>query len=151
MNWLPLTAGFTGMGLVFLLVPVILVYSRKTHVAERSADLHHTHQVPVCRLGGIALAVAFLTLNLIATLAFPERANLRETLVILATSLAMFCLWLWDDLRPMGAKKKLLGQALIASSVVCFGIDIMSFKIPFSGYIINLGSWGALITVLWLI
>src|SRR5205809_1102673 len=65
--------------------------------------------------------------------------------------LAMFGLGLWDDLRPIVAKRKLLGQVLIASIVCCFGIGIMSFKIPFSGQIISLGSWGVLLTILWLV
>jgi len=63
----------------------------------------------------------------------------------------MFGLGLWDDLKPLGARKKLLGQLLIASSVCGFGIGITTFKLPWSGQIIDLGNWGAVLTVIWLV
>src|SRR5262249_24051207 len=84
-------------------------------------------------------------------LLFPQLGNTREQLVVLGTSLAMFGLGLRDDLKPLGAKRKLLGQVLIAVVVCCFGIGITNFKIPFSGEIVSLGSWGVLLTILWLV
>jgi UDP-GlcNAc:undecaprenyl-phosphate GlcNAc-1-phosphate transferase len=151
MNWLPLMAGLLGMSVVFLIMPLILTYSRQSLAAQRSPDLHHTNQAPVCRLGGIALAAAFFILNIVGAVLVPEPAGYRRPLVILGTSLAMFALGLWDDLRPLGAKKKLLGHVLIAFGVVCFGMGIATFRIPFSGRSVDLGSWGMLITVLWLV
>src|SRR5262249_36561786 len=73
----------------------------------------------------------------------------REVMVL--TSLLMFGLGFWDDLRPLGARRKLLGQILIASIVCCFGIGIQSFKIPFTGTVIDLGGWGILLTIAWLV
>jgi len=70
---------------------------------------------------------------------------------VVITSLAMFMLGFWDDLKPLGAKRKLLGQVLIAAAVCAFGIGIQRFKIPFTTTIIELGGWGVLITVLWLV
>jgi UDP-N-acetylmuramyl pentapeptide phosphotransferase/UDP-N-acetylglucosamine-1-phosphate transferase len=63
----------------------------------------------------------------------------------------MFGLGLWDDIKHLGAKRKLLGQILIATAVCSFGIGIQTFKIPFTDNIIHLGGWGGLITVLWLV
>jgi UDP-GlcNAc:undecaprenyl-phosphate GlcNAc-1-phosphate transferase len=143
--------GLLGMGIVFFLVPPILSYCRRSALARHSTDLHHTHKTAVPRLGGIALAGAFALLELCITLLFPDHTNPHDRLVFLGASLAMFGLGLWDDLKPLGAKKKLLGQILIASLVCCFGIGIMTFKIPWSGRIIDLGNWGVLITILWLV
>src|SRR5437773_3927267 len=151
MNWMPLICGLVGMGIVFLVVPLVVNSSRRARLIRRSPDLHHTHKAHVPRLGGIALAAAFVVHNLLIVILFPERASMRERLVVVGACLAMFGLGLWDDLRPIGAKRKLLGQVLIASIVCCFGIGIMSFKIPFSGPIIPLGGWGVLITVVWLV
>src|SRR5678815_3346368 len=125
MSWLPWMTGLLGMGIVFVLVPPILSYCRRSALAHRSTDLHHTHKTAVPRLGGIALAGAFALLELCITLIFPDHTNPLDRLVFLSASLAMFGLGLWDDLKPLGAKRKLLGQILIASLVCCFGIGIM--------------------------
>ena len=151
MIWLPFVAALCGLVVVLLGVPLILKYSGRMPLSGRSPDLHHTHKAPVPRLGGVALAAAFVVVNLMTVLLFPRSGNAREHFVIACTSLAMFGLGLWDDLKPLGAKRKLLGQVLIAAVVCCFGIGINSFKIPFSGYIISLGSWGILLTILWLV
>jgi len=151
MIWLPLLAALCGIVVVLLSVPLILKYAARTHLAGRSPDLHHTHKAPVPRLGGIALAAALVAVNLLSVLFFPRLSNLRDQLILVGASLAMFGLGLWDDLKPLGAKRKLLGQVLIAAAVCCFGIGINSFKIPFSGDIISLGSWGVLLTILWLV
>jgi len=151
MNWAALLIGLLGMGIVFLIVPIVLRHSHNAKGQNRSIDLHHTHQVRVPRLGGIALAGAFTVIELVITFFFPEQSSPHDRLVLVGTSLAMFGLGLWDDLRPLGAKRKLLVQVIIASMVCCFGIGIMSFKIPFSGHIIELQGWGVLITIVWLI
>jgi UDP-GlcNAc:undecaprenyl-phosphate/decaprenyl-phosphate GlcNAc-1-phosphate transferase len=40
---------------------------------------------------------------------------------------------------------------LIAAAVCAFGIGIQRFKIPFSERIVDLGGWGVLLTILWLV
>src|SRR5215467_8954680 len=130
MIWLPLMAGLLGLGIVSVFIPLVLKYSGRMCLGGRSLDLHHTHKAPDPRLGGIALAAAFVAINLLSVLLFPQPGNTREQLVVLGTSLAMFGLGLRDDLKPLGAKRKLLGQVLIAVVVCCFGIAITNFKIP---------------------
>jgi UDP-GlcNAc:undecaprenyl-phosphate GlcNAc-1-phosphate transferase len=63
----------------------------------------------------------------------------------------MFAVGFWDDLKPLGAKRKLLAQILIALSVYYFGVGIQSFKIPLTEHVVDLGGWGVLITVCWLV
>jgi len=132
-------AGLTGMGIVFLLIPLILKQSRQ--YSHRSGDLHHTHKTPVPRLGGIALAAAFLIIEALVFIFFPEQSDAHDRWVILGSSMAMFGLGLWDDLWPLGAKRKLLGQLLIATIVCCLGVGIQTLKIPFTDKIINLSAW----------
>src|ERR1041385_4224258 len=150
MTWLPLMMGMLGMATVFLLVPPVVAFCRNGR-SSRVADLHHTHKIAVPRVGGLALAGAFVVVNLVTVLFFPSQRNYHDRLVLCGTGLAMFALGFWDDLHPLGAKRKLMGQILVSAVVCCFGIGIMSFKIPFSGHIISLGSWGVIITIVWLV
>src|SRR6266511_4052633 len=151
MNTLPIITGLLGMGIVFLLIPLILKLCLHTQWFERTPDLHHTHKNAIPRLGGIALAAAFVGIEVLLAVFFPEQGDARQLKIVVGSSLAMFGIGLWDDIGSLGAKRKFLGQVLIAAAVYSLGIGIQSFKIPFTEHIINLGAWGGLITVVWLV
>jgi UDP-GlcNAc:undecaprenyl-phosphate GlcNAc-1-phosphate transferase len=140
------------MAVVFFLIPLTLTAVSRGRLAQRGRELHHTHDAPVPRLGGLALAAAFLVIEVVITFCYPDQQQApRDRLVILLSSLAMFGLGFWDDLRPLGAKRKLLGQLVIAAVVCAYGIGIQTFKIPFTGKIFDLSGWGVLITLMWLV
>jgi UDP-GlcNAc:undecaprenyl-phosphate GlcNAc-1-phosphate transferase len=150
--WPIISCGLLGMGIVFLVIPLILESARATNLLQRGQDLHHTHQQPIPRLGGLALAAAFVGIELFLAVIYPEqRARIPGRPVVLLSSLAMFALGFWDDLKPLGAKKKLLGQILIATVVCASGIGIEKLKVPFTATVIDLSAWGYVITVLWLV
>jgi len=146
------------MGLVTVLVamPLVLAWARSGRAVTRASELHHAQAqaalAPVPRFGGLALALAFVVVEIFAALVTPARQpNLLLHPVIILSSLAMFALGFADDFKPLGARRKLLGQILIALAVCAFGLGIQQFQIPFTGHIISLGHWGTLITVLWLV
>ena len=148
--WSLIVFGCLGFVGALLLTPVIIRWR-----ADKTAAgtlFHHTHKVPVSRLGGLGLAAIFILLVTIIFILFPanpERTRIR--IVIVASSLAMFLLGLIDDLRPLGAKKKLLGQILISAVVCYFGVQIDKFQSPFSRAVYDLGGWGYLVTIGWLV
>ena len=130
---------------------LILNLSRHHKFGERKAEAHHAHIPPIPRLGGIGFAAAFVagTLAYLTSGVSPE--NKEECLVILVSALAMFSLGLWDDLRPIGAKKKLAGQIIIASVAYFSGISIHTATVPFTHESLALGLWAWPVTVLWLV
>jgi len=141
--------GLLGLGVVMLLVPGVLKFNPCSHGRE---DVHHTHERPVVRFGGVALAGAFIVVELFIALFFPaQRGRVPARLTVVLSSLAMFGLGFWDDLKPIGAKRKLAGQVLIALTVYYAGVGIETFKLPFTGRIIELHAWGAFLTILWLV
>ena len=75
----------------------------------------------------------------------------RRFWVIAGTALAMFGVGIIDDLRPLGAKRKLLVQIVIASAAYWLGVQINQFKNPLSGEVFSLGAAGYVVTVLWLV
>jgi UDP-GlcNAc:undecaprenyl-phosphate/decaprenyl-phosphate GlcNAc-1-phosphate transferase len=151
MNLLPsIVCALVGLLTVLVLVPII---RRKTEQGVLKARaFHHTHRAPVSRLGGVALAGAFVMVSLLVFLWFPAQdERLHTRIVIVVSALAMFFLGFWDDLKPLGARKKLLGHILIALGVCYFGVKIEHFKNPFTDEIYDLGVWGWVITVVWLV
>ena len=127
--WMLISCALVGMGIVFLSIPLALGSARFRRLFQRRQDPHHTHHQPVPRMGGLALAIAFIGIELFIAIAFPEqRAKTPGRLVVLLSSLAMFALGFWDDLKPLGAKRKLLGQIPIALTVCAFGIGIQQVQ-----------------------
>lgn len=140
-----------GFGVVWLLVPLIRKWTPVRSLEARPGV--RPGAAAISRLGGVALAAAFVAIAVAVLIWFPaaDAAKMKMRWVIIGTSLAMFLLGLADDLKPLGARKKLAGQILIAL-VVCFcGVRIQLFLNPFGGGIYELGwlSWPA--TVFWLV
>ncbi len=149
-----LLAGYalTGVAVTLAAIPLILRVCSRSPFLQRAADLHHDTKAPVARLGGLALVVAYVVLLLLPNGVSPiEIHEPRHKLLILLAPLAMFAIGFWDDLKPLGARKKLLLQILIAAATCGLGIGLENFKIPFSGRIIPLHEWGFFLAVLWLL
>ncbi len=141
-----------GGGLItFLMIPAI---QRHLHFLNREdiSQFHHTHKRGRSRLGGLAMVVSFLVISAAAWLYDPgDAAQAQTRWVIVCSATAMFLLGFLDDIKPLGARKKLTGQILIALLAWCGGIQIDNFKNPFGGTIYSLGSTGCALTVFWLI
>ena len=153
MNPLQILSCFAlGLGTSWVVIALILERSKKHCDANRGREFHHGHKTPVPRLGGIALAAAF-TASALPILLFNSltTSNTNTLVVIVLSSLAMFALGLWDDLRPLGAKFKLAGQIVIAAAVYSSGIKIELFKSPLTYVDVSLGMFSLLATVLWLV
>lgn len=145
-----LAAAMVGLLTSLVLLPVVIARA-SAGVAQGHCTFHHTHRQPVPRLGGLALAAAFAVVGLLALLFFPmERDQARLHWVIYGAALAMFGLGWWDDLKPLGAKKKLLGQLLISSGACALGLQIGNVTGFFGGsYQVE---WiSPVLSVLWLV
>ena len=103
---------------------------------------------PVPRIGGIPLMFS-LVLGVTVILWLQPLRSFEWFPIMVGLSL-MFTLGLWDDIRPLGAKKKLLGQIAIASVVTSLGLGIEKFSLG-NDVTIELGGWSAPVTILWLI
>ena len=143
--------GFTvSLGAIVL----ILRACQAGRLAPRSPEFHHpnhSQRSPIPRFGGIALAAAFASLSAVAGNSLLGFTPDPLRWVIVGLSLAMFGLGLWDDLRPLGARRKLAGQLVIASAAYALGLGIHNFKIPLTDHLIDLGLYGWPVTVFWLV
>jgi UDP-GlcNAc:undecaprenyl-phosphate/decaprenyl-phosphate GlcNAc-1-phosphate transferase len=142
----------TGAGVSAMVIALILRVEKHMHLPRRGREMHHTGAGQKSRLGGVALAAAFVAIILLFNVLYG--GSLQEgsqQWVIVAASLAMFGLGLWDDLFVLGARRKLLGQVAVATVAWCAGIGISKFQIPFTGHIIELGYWSWPVTLFWLV
>ena len=136
-----------GFAVSWLAVPLI---QERLRFSDRR-QLHHTHGTPISRFGGLAIVVPFLMTAIIGWVAFPALGRGQEHVVVALASVAMFILGFVDDVRPLGAKRKLLAQVFIATAVYVAGVQIGQFRNPFTGSDVVLGVWSYVATVLWLV
>lgn len=147
-----LSVGILGLVTVLVVIPLLCRRAARKRIGTRSPEFHHTHRTPVPRLGGLALAIAFAGVVLTSLSFFADSWEKCQTgLIIAGGALAMFAVGFWDDLQPLGARRKLVAQILVALGVYGLGLRIDTVSNPFTQGQIDLGSWGALATVIWLV
>jgi UDP-GlcNAc:undecaprenyl-phosphate GlcNAc-1-phosphate transferase len=146
-----LVFGLLGFGIAFA-TSVWIINSIAPRIAHRR-EFHQTHTTLVPRWGGVALAAAFIGATLLGFFWLPNAdAPIAARAALAISALAMFGLGFWDDLSPLGARKKLLGQILISIMAFGIGLRIESFKNPMTGHIYYFDLWFSMAaTVFWFV
>ncbi len=145
-----LICGLLGFGVSFGVIWLTLEAVRRFQFVGRADEFHHRTASPVSRLGGIGLVAAFVSVKILVFVILGSQ-SISDHAAIFVTALAMFGLGLWDDLRALGARRKLYAQLLIATAAYFMGLGIFHFKIPLTDHIIDLGFWSWPVTVLWIV
>jgi UDP-GlcNAc:undecaprenyl-phosphate/decaprenyl-phosphate GlcNAc-1-phosphate transferase len=147
---LMILVGVTGALVSLVMIPIIR-RSFRPSVRGDVGDFHHVQGVQVSRMGGLAFVGSFVvTFFIVHKFAAPTGdTGIYQTIFIAA--LAMFLLGFWDDLKPLGARRKLAGQIFIAIGACWAGIHFDNIKNPFTGVIHPLGVFGPALAVVWLV
>ena len=146
-----LVFGLLGFGVAFIITQWVIGWLAP-RIAHRH-EFHQTHTATVPRFGGVALAVAFVVSLSLGLIWLPNAtASISTRLTLAGSALAMFGLGLWDDISPLGARKKLIGQILISLVAFAVGLKIDSFKNPMTGHIYHFAPWFSVAaTVFWFV
>ncbi|MFN3409498.1 MAG: MraY family glycosyltransferase [Limisphaerales bacterium] len=144
-----------GLGLVVAwgIIVAILLRVRPAQGESHRGEFHHRpDDAAVPRLGGLALLGAF-TVSVLGFGAWRGWAVLAQPEVfgLMISGVAMFGVGFWDDLRPLGARKKLLLQIIVALLAYSLGLQVETLKHPVTGAIMDLNLAGPFLTVLWLV
>jgi UDP-GlcNAc:undecaprenyl-phosphate/decaprenyl-phosphate GlcNAc-1-phosphate transferase len=148
-----------GCLISLLIIPLMLLTGLKRSLRRLvrrlgSGELPEKNDgLPIPRLGGVALAAAFVGVSLLIYFLYPATwaEKGRLTLGIVWTALAMFFVGIWDDYHPLGGGRKLLVQSLISIAACVQGIHLEAFGSPLQNITSHLGVWSWVFTVLWLV
>ena len=144
--------GLSGFAVGWILLRQISRVHYWRRLSRRTAQLHHGNGSGVPRFGGVAFAAAFVVAAVVAWLHLQgELRHENGTITLILGSLAMFAVGLVDDVQPLGARKKLVLQMLVATLAFYGGLGFYVFKNPITGSEHVLGLLGLPATVLWLV
>ncbi len=109
-----------------------------------------SHVRPTPKSGGLAVVATFFA-GMAGLYLLADTVQLVEPyfLGFFVSCAVLVIVSLWDDLKAMGFRSKLLTQAACSGVVVAFGIVLDRFPVPFDG-ILHLGIAGYLVTLVWL-
>ncbi len=139
-----------GFLIALLCTPRVIQLSRRGIGLDVPDATRKRQAQPIPRLGGLPIMLS-VALGLGIILA-NDASKSADWLPILIGSLLMYGLGLWDDLRPLGAKKKLAGQIATAALVFFMGLNIERFSYPgAAGSMALSGLASFALTVFWLI
>ena len=134
--------------------PLAIYLGRRLKVLDHPG-VRKIHDRPIPRLGGVAIALPVLGVTATMLALGDSRSdvflsNSREILVILGSATFMLVVGLIDDVRSLGARRKLAAQLLAASVVCAFGVRIDAIGLPGLGTL-DLGMFSWPFTIFWIV
>jgi len=118
-----LAAAITSFVIAFLIVPVIIKYSLRKNLVDIPGR-RKIHKKVTPSMGGIAIFIGFFTSSLI----WIDIQGLGYIKFILVALFVIFFIGVRDDLVPLRAMVKLIGQIMAASLVIfLFDLRIKTF------------------------
>jgi UDP-GlcNAc:undecaprenyl-phosphate/decaprenyl-phosphate GlcNAc-1-phosphate transferase len=156
MKLMAVLVAFLGSGIIVATLLTWLV----RHVANRyglsfaPSSSRHLHSSPIPRLGGVAIFFTFLVLYAIYRFAgsrdwLPQPLN-SDVLKVIVPATGLFLVGLFDDLRGLTAKVKLLAQIAGGCCLFYSGLHFISFNWHGAPAVVNSGI-SLLATVFWVV
>lgn len=145
-------AFIVATGVALIVTPAVILLAKKTGAMDKP-DKRKVHKVPIPRIGGLGIFIAFI-ISILTTVIFsiPSAEMQKEVIGLILSGSLMVALGLVDDYKNLPAKIKFLGQILIAMILVLgFDVRIDFITDPFGDYL-YLEEWIAIpATIFWLV
>ena len=129
--------------IVALIIPIVKKIANHINALD-IPDARKVHTVPIPRLGGLGIFVGFL----IGYMIFGGSSIQMNSILI--GSFIIVLTGMIDDIKPISAKAKLLGQ-IFASCVIVFYGNILLNNVTIWGLDINFGIFAYPITILFIV
>ena len=132
-----------ALAVAYFLTPRVIRLALKVGALD-APDARKVHTSPIPRMGGLAIYAAFV-LAVLASM----HVN-REIMGLLVGGTVILIVGIIDDLKPLPARVKLLGQIVAAAVLVMFDIRIEWLTNPF-GEMLYVDYLAIPLTILWVV
>lgn len=127
-----------------LIMPGMAKIAGHINAIDVPKDNRRVHTKPIPKLGGLGIFIGFLVgYMLFGVHSIQMNSILIGSFIIIITGII-------DDIKPIGAKYKLLGQLFAACSIIFYG-NILLDEITAFGQVFNFGIFAYPITLLFII
>lgn len=127
-----------------LIMPAIIKIAKHVNAIDVPKDNRRVHTKPIPRLGGLGIFVGFLFgYMLFGVHSIQMNSILIGSFIIIITGII-------DDIKPIGAKYKLIGQICAACSIIFYG-NILLDEITAFGQVFEFGILAYPITLFFII
>jgi UDP-GlcNAc:undecaprenyl-phosphate GlcNAc-1-phosphate transferase len=136
-----------------ILTPIVSRLALRFGFVDVPHEPKHVHQVPVPRLGGVALFFPFLAavgLTLLLPVERQDPLELPRLAGLILGSAIVFGLGVYDDKRELRPLPQFIVQVLAAGVAIYSGIIIMEIANPFGGMIVLSTPVAVAFTLFWL-
>ncbi len=137
-------AFLVALAVSLLMTPVTKKLGIKLGIFDQP-DARKVHSGSMTRLGGIGIYCGFLA----GLLAYGNFT--KPVLGLLISSTMVVAVGLYDDIKGITPKMKILGQVAAAIVLIGFDVRLEFLTNPINGNLIDMGFWGLPITLFWLI
>ena len=131
----------------FIFVALTIPFIKKIAVHVGAIDVPNerkVHKTPMPRLGGLGIYAGFL----LGYMIFGEHTPTMNSILI--GSFVLIITGIIDDIKPLKASYKLIGQVIAALIVVFYG-GLLLRDVSFFGFYFEFGIWSYLITILFIL
>lgn len=135
------------VGITILVVFFVIPFIKKIALHINAMDIPNNrsvHKKPIPRLGGLGVYVGFL----LGYMLFGKQSLQMNSILI--GSFIILLTGIFDDIKPIRALPKLIGQIFAAAVIVFYG-EILLTNITVFGLDIHFGIFSSLITIVFLV
>ncbi len=138
-----------GLAITVATTPLVIRLCSKGWGVDAPDQFRKSHEGRIPRLGGIPIF-----LSLLASLGvgfYFKTALFLEWWPLILCNFLIFAVGFFDDIKPVGAKVKLVAQIGIALLAYSLGLRIDVLSSPVGSFNIDLGGFSLVATILWLV
>lgn len=133
----------TALFVTYVLTPIIKRLAVRVGAMD-VPDARKVHHGSIPRLGGLAIFIGYIV-AVVATV-----SDLFSVMGLIVGSIILIAVGVWDDVKQIGPKTKLLGQILAAAVLVAFGDKVEFITNPW-GQMIYLDYFSIPLTIFWIV
>ena len=129
--------------ITYALTPVVRHFAIRIGAIDKP-DARKVHKGTIPRLGGLAIFLGY-----VGSVLFNVPHD-HSVFGLMLGTVILVLVGIWDDIKQIEAKTKLMGQIIAAAVLVAYGIRVDFIELPFIG-MIYLKFWSVPLTIFWIV
>ena len=132
-----------GLVITLAITPLVSKFAIKIGAIDKP-DARKVHHGLIPRLGGLAIFIGYMV-SILYSLPHDQ-----HFLGLCLGTIILVLVGIWDDVKQIEPKTKLMGQIIAAAVLVAYGIRVDFVSLPWGG-MLHLHYWAVPLTIFWIV